>query len=115
MHTAAVKYFLVWDACTIYARNIPVLMMDGPLLSEQPLVWKLVNWWAWAAPADAALTTNYALLSAVLFGLGVWTDIALWKPSSGSFKEAYTTLEVKILVFYRLPSLNTEPAQFSHQ
>lgn len=86
----AVKYFLLWDVFAIYARNNPVFMMDGPLLSEQPLVWRLVNMWAWAVPAVATMTLNHALLSAVLVGLGVWKDITLWKPLFGSFKEAYT-------------------------
>jgi hypothetical protein len=86
----AVVNFLMWDVCAIYARNTPAFMMGGPPLSDQPLLWKLVNMWAWAIPATAALTINHSLLSAIMVGLGIWPDIAQWKPFFGSWKEAYT-------------------------
>ena len=86
----AVTYALMWDVCAIYSRNTPALMMDGPPLSDQPLLWKIVNLWAWAIPATAALAINHALLSAAMVGLGIWPDIAQWKPLFGSWKEAYT-------------------------
>jgi len=86
----AVKYLLMWDICAIYSRNTPALMMGGPPLSDQPLLWKLFNMWAWFIPATAALAINHGLLWAVMVGLGFWTDIAQWKPLFGSWKEAYT-------------------------
>ena len=65
-------------------------MMGGPPLADQPLLWKVFNMWAWAIPATAALAINHGLLSAVMVGLGIWPDIAQWKPLFGSWKEAYT-------------------------
>lgn len=86
----ALAYFLVWDVCAIYSRNTPALMVGGPPLSDQPLLWKIVNMWAWAVPATAALTINHSLLSAVMVGLGFWTDVAQWRPLFGSLKEGYS-------------------------
>jgi hypothetical protein len=86
----AVAYFLVWDVCAIYTRNTPALLMGGPPLSEQPLLWKLVNMWVWVIPATAALVINHSLLSVAMVGLGFWPDIVQWKPLFGSWKEAYT-------------------------
>jgi len=83
-------YLLIWDVSAIYARNTPALMMGGPPLSDQPLLWQCVNVWAWVIPATAALTINHCLLSAVMVGLGFWSDIARWRPLFGSWKEAYT-------------------------
>jgi hypothetical protein len=89
LYTVAV-YYLLWDVCAIYAQNSPALLMGGPPLSEQPLLRKCLNIWAWAMPANAALRINHCLLSAVMVGLGFWPDIAQWRPLFGSWKEAYT-------------------------
>jgi hypothetical protein len=88
LFTVAAHYFM-WDVCAIYAQNAPALQIGGPPLSEQPLLRKCLNIWAWAIPAAAGLSISHCLLSALMVGLGFW-DIAQWRPLFGSWKEAYT-------------------------
>jgi hypothetical protein len=89
LSTVAVHYFM-WDVIVIYMQNAPALQMGGPPLSEQPLLQKCLNVWAWAIPVSASLSISHCLLSALMVGLGFWPDIDQWKPLFGSWREAYT-------------------------